>query len=47
MFHSKFDLQSDPKEVIIDVAESHVIDILQLNPTKNTERYLKLARKFI
>ncbi len=47
VFHEKFDVQSDPEEVIIDFAESRVVDMSAIEAlNKLTERY-KNAGKHI
>jgi len=46
VFNSKFDIQNDPDEVIIDFAESRVVDMSAIEAlNKITERYLKVGKK--
>ncbi len=45
-FSEKFDVQNDPEEVIIDFAESRVVDMSAIEAlNKITERYLKVGKK--
>lgn len=45
-FSEKFDIQNDPKEVIIDFAESRVVDMSAIEAlNKITERYQKVGKK--
>lgn len=45
-FNEKFDILNDPKEVIIDFAESRVVDMSAIEAlNKITERYLKVGKK--
>lgn len=45
-FAEKFDVQNDPEEVIIDFAESRVVDMSAIEAlNKITERYLKVGKK--
>ena len=45
-FNEKFDVQNDPDEVIIDFAESRVVDMSAIEAlNKITERYLKVGKK--
>jgi sulfate permease, SulP family len=45
-FNEKFDVLSDPNEVIIDFAESRVVDMSAIEAlNKLTERYLKAGKK--
>ncbi|MBN7815265.1 SulP family inorganic anion transporter [Algoriphagus pacificus] len=45
-FAEKFDVQNDPSEVIIDFAESRVVDMSAIEAlNKITERYLKAGKK--
>ncbi|MFT4772169.1 MAG: SulP family sulfate permease [Cryomorphaceae bacterium] len=45
-FHDKFDVLNDPDEVIIDFAESRVVDMSAIEAlNKITERYRKLGKK--
>ena len=45
-FNDKFDVQNDPDEVIIDFAESRVVDMSAIEAlNKITERYLKVGKK--
>lgn len=46
VFNEKFDVQSDPEEVIIDFAESRVVDMSAIEAlSKITERYQKAGKK--
>ncbi len=46
MFNSKFDVQNDPEEIIIDFAESRVVDMSAIEAlNKITERYQKVGKK--
>jgi sulfate permease, SulP family len=46
VFNEKFDVQDDPKEVIIDFAESRVVDMSAIEAlSKLTERYMKAGKK--
>jgi SulP family sulfate permease len=46
VFSEKFDVQNDPEEVIIDFAESRVVDMSAIEAlNKLTERYLKVDKK--
>jgi len=46
VFNEKFDVQSDPEEVIIDFQESRVVDMSAIEAlNKLTERYLKNGKK--
>ena len=46
VFSSKFDVLNDPEEVIIDFAESRVVDMSAIEAlNKITERYLKVGKK--
>jgi SulP family sulfate permease len=46
MFNSKFDIQNDPEEIIIDFAESRVVDMSAIEAlNKITERYQKVGKK--
>lgn len=46
VFNEKFDVLNDPKEVIIDFAESRVVDMSAIEAlNKLTERYLKVGKK--
>lgn len=46
MFNSKFDIQNDPDEIIIDFAESRVVDMSAIEAlNKITERYQKVGKK--
>ena len=46
VFNEKFDPQDDPDEVIIDFAESRVVDMSAIEAlNKLTERYLKVGKK--
>jgi SulP family sulfate permease len=45
-FNEKFDILNDPNEVIIDFAESRVVDMSAIEAlNKITERYHKLNKK--
>lgn len=45
-FNEKFDVQNDPQEIIIDFAESRVVDMSAIEAlNKITERYHKLGKK--
>ena len=45
-FNEKFDVLNDPEEVIIDFAESRVVDMSAIEAlNKITERYLKVGKK--
>ena len=45
-FNEKFDVQNDPEEVIIDFAESRVVDMSAIEAlNKITERYLKVGKR--
>jgi sulfate permease, SulP family len=45
-FNEKFDIMNDPDEVIIDFAESRVVDMSAIEAlNKITERYLKVGKK--
>lgn len=45
-FNEKFDVQNDPKEIIIDFADSRVVDMSAIEAlNKLTERYLKEGKK--
>lgn len=45
-FNEKFDVLNDPQEVIIDFAESRVVDMSAIEAlNKITERYLKVGKK--
>ncbi|MBL7870532.1 MAG: SulP family inorganic anion transporter [Cyclobacteriaceae bacterium] len=45
-FNEKFDIQHDPEEVIIDFAESRVVDMSAIEAlNKITERYQKVGKK--
>lgn len=45
-FNEKFDIQNDPKEIIIDFAESRVVDMSAIEALNRiTERYLKVGKK--
>ncbi|NBC84018.1 MAG: STAS domain-containing protein [Bacteroidetes bacterium] len=45
-FNEKFDVMNDPQEVIIDFAESRVVDMSAIEAlNKITERYLKVGKK--
>jgi len=45
-FNEKFDIQNDPNEVIIDFAESRVVDMSAIEAlNKITERYLRVGKK--
>jgi len=46
VFNDKFDVQDDPEEVIIDFAESRVVDMSAIEAlSKLTERYSKAGKK--
>lgn len=46
VFNEKFDVKNDPDEVVIDFAESRVVDMSAIEAlNKITERYLKLGKK--
>ncbi|NNK87572.1 MAG: SulP family inorganic anion transporter [Flavobacteriaceae bacterium] len=46
VFNEKFDIQNDPKEIIIDFMESRVVDMSAIEAlNKLTERYLKVGKK--
>jgi SulP family sulfate permease len=46
VFNEKFDINNDPDEVIIDFAESRVVDMSAIEAlNKLTERYLKAGKK--
>ena len=46
VFNEKFDVKNDPKEVIIDFAESRVVDMSAIEAlNKVTERYKKAGKK--
>ncbi len=46
VFNEKFDVMNDPDEVIIDFAESRVVDMSAIEAlSKLTERYLKVGKK--
>ncbi len=46
MFNEKFDVLNDPDEVIIDFAESRIVDMSAIEAlNKITERYLKVGKK--
>ncbi|MEP1151509.1 MAG: SulP family inorganic anion transporter [Balneola sp.] len=46
VFNEKFDVLNDPEEVIIDFAESRVVDMSAIEAlNKITERYLKVGKK--
>lgn len=46
VFNEKFDVQNDPNEVIIDFAESRVVDMSAIEALNRiTERYLKVGKK--
>lgn len=46
VFNEKFDVLNDPEEVIIDFAESRVVDMSAIEAlSKLTERYLKVGKK--
>jgi SulP family sulfate permease len=46
VFNDKFDVLNDPEEVIIDFAESRVVDMSAIEAlNKLTERYLKVGKK--
>lgn len=45
-FNDKFDILNDPEEVVIDFAESRVVDMSAIEAlNKITERYLKVGKK--
>jgi SulP family sulfate permease len=45
-FNEKFDVLADPDEVIIDFAESRIVDMSAIEAlNKITERYLKVGKK--
>lgn len=45
-FNEKFDIQNDPNEIVIDFAESRVVDMSAIEAlNKITERYNKLGKK--
>jgi len=45
VFNEKFDISSDPEEIIIDFAESRVVDMSAIEAlNKLTERYLKVGK---
>lgn len=45
-FNEKFDVQNDPEEVVIDFAESRVVDMSAIEAlNKITERYLKVGKR--
>ena len=45
-FNDKFDILNDPKEVVIDFAESRIVDMSAIEAVnKITERYLKVGKK--
>ncbi len=45
-FNSKFDVQGDPEEVIIDFQESRIVDMSAIEAVnKITERYMKVGKK--
>jgi SulP family sulfate permease len=45
-FNSKFDVLNDPSEIVIDFAESRVVDMSAIEAlNKMTERYLKVGKK--
>jgi len=45
-FNSKFDVLNDPNEIVIDFAESRVVDMSAIEAlNKITERYLKVGKK--
>ena len=45
-FNEKFDVSNDPDEVIIDFAESRVVDMSAIEAlNKITERYQKVGKK--
>jgi SulP family sulfate permease len=44
-FAEKFDIQNDPEEVIIDFAESRIVDMSAIEALNRiTERYLKVGK---
>jgi len=44
-FHEKFDIQNDPKEIIIDFFESRIVDMSAIEAVnKSTERYKKAGK---
>ena len=46
VFAQKFDVMNDPDEVIIDCAESKIVDMSAIEAVnKITERYLKVGEK--
>ena len=46
VFNEKFDVLNDPKEVVIDFAESRVVDMSAIEAlNKLTDRYLKVNKK--
>ncbi len=46
VFNEKFDILNDPQEVIIDFAESRIVDMSAIEAVnKITERYLKVGKK--
>lgn len=46
VFNEKFDVLNDPEEVVIDFAESRVVDMSAIEAlNKITERYLKVGKK--
>ena len=46
VFNEKFDIKNDPDEVVIDFAESRVVDMSAIEAlNKLTERYLKAGKK--
>ena len=46
VFNSKFEVEADPDEVIIDFSESRVVDMSAIEAlNKLTERYLKAGKK--
>ncbi|MCG8701153.1 MAG: sodium-independent anion transporter, partial [Bacteroidales bacterium] len=46
VFNEKFDVKDDPEEVIIDFAESRVVDMSAIEAlNKITERYQKVGKK--
>ena len=46
IFNSKFDVLNDPKEIVIDFAESRVVDMSAIEAlNKITERYNKVGKK--
>ena len=45
-FNSKFDVQGDPEDVIIDFSESKIVDMSAIEAVNSlTERYLKTGKK--